>query len=228
MPVPENVRMREKDGMKLRRNSMATAKVDIGGWLGEAWEAYKANFGLLLVSTLVAGLLGALTCGVLFGPMVAGLTLVVLRLLRRQEPAPQVGDVFKGFDFFLQSLLLAVVVGVALGLASLVPVAGQFAGLLLSPLVMFAMALVVDRKMEFWPAIQASYEKAKTDYVSLLVVTLLGGLISGAGALLCGVGVILTAPFGAVLTGVAYCHFFDEPVAQDAPPVIEATIEDAP
>jgi len=179
---------------------MADGKVDIGGWLTETWELYKANFGLMLVATLVAALLGGLTCGVLAGPMFAGLTLVILRVSRRSEPAPQIGDVFKGFDFFLQSLLLVVVLAVVYMALSFIPVIGGLAGLLISPLVMFAMPLVVS---------------------------LLGSVISSLGALLCGIGVILTAPFGAILTVVAYRHMF-EGVTAEPVPVADAASMDAP
>ena len=202
------------------RYLLTGSKVDIGGWISEAFEVYKANFALLCVSTLVAALLGSFTCGVLAGPLWAGLTLILLRVLRKDLPAPQIGDVFKGFDFFLQALLLVVVIGVALMVASFVPFVGQMAALLLFPLVMFAMCLVVDKKMEFWPAIMASFEKAKGEYLSLLVLWLLASLISSAGAILCGVGVILTAPFSSIVCVVAYRHLFEEaaatPVLEDA------------
>ena len=200
---------------------MANGKVDIGGWISEAFELYKANFALLCVSTLAAALLGGFTCGVLAGPLWAGLTLILLRVLRKSEPVPQLGDVFKGFEFFLQALLLVVVLGVALMVASFVPFVGQVAGLLLFPLVMFAMCLVVDRKMEFWPAIMASVEKAKGEYLSLLVLWLLSSLISSAGTILCGVGVILTAPFSSIVCVVAYRHLFED-AAAEAVPVLEA------
>ncbi len=189
---------------------MGNGKVDIGGWLSEAWALYKANFGVLFVATLVAGLLGVFTCGVLAGPLWAGLTLVILRLLRQEQPAPQIGDVFKGFDFFLQALFLAIVIGVAFAIAGWLPLVGIVAPTLLSPLVMFAMCLLADRKLDFWPAIQASCEKAKGDYISLLVLCLVAGLISAVGAILCGIGVFLTAPFGAITTVVAYRHMFGE------------------
>jgi uncharacterized membrane protein len=160
---------------------MASGKVDIGGWVSEAFELYKANFGLLCVATLVAALLGVFSCGVLMGPLWAGLALIILRVARKAEPVPQIGDVFKGFDFFLQALLLFLVVGIAYALVGSVPMVGPIAGILLTPLVMFSMCLLVDRKMEFWPAIQASYEKAKEEYLSLLVLCLLASLISAAG-----------------------------------------------
>ena len=200
---------------------MANGKVDIGGWISEAFELYKANFALICVSTLVAVLLSVFTCGVLAGPMWAGLTLIVLRVSRKQEPAPQIGDLFKGFDFFLQSLLYVVVVFAASFVLGFIPMLGQVAPMLLMPLVMFSVCLIVDKKLEFWPAIQTSFEKAKGEYVSLLVLWLVASLISAAGGLLCGVGAILTAPFAPIVTVVAYRHLFEGAEAE-AIPVVEA------
>ena len=200
---------------------MASGKVDVGGWIAEAWELYKANFALLCVATLVAMLLSVFTCGVLAGPLWAGLTLIILRVSRKEAPEPQIGDVFKGFDYFLPALLYVVVLFAASFVLGFIPMIGQVAPLLLLPLVMFSMSLIVDKKMEFWPAIQTSFEKAKADYVSLLVLWLVASLISAAGALLCGVGAILTAPFSAIVGVVAYRHLFEE-AAAEAAPVAEA------
>ena len=188
---------------------MANGKVDIGGWISEAFELYKANFALLCVATLLALLLSVFTCGVLAGPMWAGLTLILLRVSRNEQPAPQIGDLFKGFEFFLQSLLYVVVIFAASFILGFIPMLGQVAPMLLMPRVMFSVCLIVDRKLEFWPAIVTSFEKAKTEYVSLLVLWLVASLISAAGAILCGVGAILTAPFSAIVAVVAYRHLFE-------------------
>ena len=207
---------------------MAEGKVDVGAWISEAIDLYKANFGLICIAGLVAMLLAVLTCGILGGPMMAGLTLIILRAARKEDPAPEIGDVFKGFDMFLQAFLLALVIGVVYFLAGSVAIVGPIAGILVAPLVVFSMCLLVDRNLEFWPAIMASYEKAKTEYLSLLVLCLLASLMSGLGAILCGVGVILTAPFSAVVSVVAYRHLFEDEAVETAPaaeaaPVIEET-----
>lgn len=201
---------------------MANDKVDIGGWISEAFELYKANFGLLCVATLIAMLLGVFTCGILMGPLMAGLTLIILRVARKEEPVPQIGDVFKGFDFFLQALILMLVIGAAYFVGGSLPIVGYVANILIQPLVMFAFCLLVDRKLEFWPALQGSFEKAKEDYVSLLVLCLVGTLISVAGAILCGVGVILTAPFSVIVSVIAYRHMFEEGETAEAAPAAEA------
>jgi uncharacterized membrane protein len=159
-------------------------------------------------------LLSVFTCGVLAGPLWAGLTLIILRVSRKETPEPQIGDVFKGFDYFLPALLYVVVLFAASFVLGFIPMIGQVAPLLLLPLVMFSMSLIVDKKMEFWPAIQTSFEKAKADYVSLLVLWLVASLISAAGALLCGVGAILTAPFSAIVSVVAYRHLFEDAAAE--------------
>ena len=198
---------------------MADGKVDIGGWISEAFEVYKANFALLCVATLLALLLSVFTCGVLAGPMWAGLTMILLRVSRQEQPAPQIGDLFKGFEFFLQSLLYVVVIFAASFILGFIPMLGQVAPMLLMPLVMFSVCLIVDQKLEFWPAITASFEKAKTEYVPLLVLWLVASLISAAGAILCGIGAILTAPFSAIVTVVAYRHLFE---GADAAPVAAA------
>ena len=188
---------------------MANSKVDVGGWISEAFELYKANFALVCVTTLLAMLLSVFTCGVLAGPMWAGLTMVLLRVSRQEQPVPQIGDLFRGFDFFLQALILSVILALAYTAGSTLPLVGYVTNILIQPLVMFAFCLLVDKKLEFWPALQGSCEKAKTDYVSLLVLCLVGTLISMAGAILCGIGVILTAPFSSLLSVVAYRHLFE-------------------
>lgn len=198
---------------------MADGKVDIGGWISEAFELYKANFAMLCVVTLLAMLLSFFTCGVLAGPMWAGLTMIILRVSRQEQSVPQIGDLFKGFEYFLQSLLYVVVLFAAVFVLGLVPFIGRVAPMLLMPLVMFVVCLIVDRKLEFWPAIMTSFEKAKTEYVSLLVLWLVASLISAAGGLLCGLGAILTAPFCAIVTVVAYRHLFE---GAETTPVVEA------
>ncbi len=204
---------------------MENKKIDIGATISEAIDLYKTNFGLIFVAMLLAIVLSGFTCGILAGPMMAGLTMIILRVARKEDPKPEIGDVFKGFDFFLQAFLMVIVIGAAFAVASMVPFIGAVASILLSPLVLFAMCVLVDKKLEFWPAIQASYEKAKEDYVSLLVLCLLASLMSAVGAILCGIGVILTMPFSVVVSVVAYRRLFED-VEAEAAPAVEGT--DAP
>ncbi|MDD3545624.1 MAG: hypothetical protein PHG96_09750 [Kiritimatiellae bacterium] len=126
---------------------MALAKVDIGSEFSRGWKLFKENMGLLVVAGLLAGLLTIVTCGLLSGPMTVGFFLVIQRLIKNDPVKPQAGDIFKGFDFFVQSLLLFIIL-LALGfLLGIIPVVGQIVGFLLGSLMMWGMMFVAYEKL---------------------------------------------------------------------------------
>jgi uncharacterized membrane protein len=181
--------------------------MDFGGWIKEAFQLYKENFVLLFVASLLALLLGVFTCGILYGPMLAGVTLILLRLLRNAPQKPNVGDVFIGFEYFLPAFLFCLVWGVVSSLLSyLAPGIGAVAAWCVSPLVMFTISLIVDRKMDFGPAMVQSYNMAKTQYGPLLLLCLVSISLFVVGALVCGIGVFFTAPLMLAIPVVAYHH----------------------
>ncbi|MEW5724027.1 MAG: hypothetical protein AB1896_13035, partial [Thermodesulfobacteriota bacterium] len=106
-------------------------EVKINEWLSEGFTLYKNNFGVLVVASILTVVLSGLTLGVLAGPLAAGLTLMCLRLYDKSGGPVQPGDVFKGFQFFLNAFLFMLVwflglliVGVIL---SLIPLLGTLA-----------------------------------------------------------------------------------------------------
>lgn len=56
-------------------------------------------------------------------------------------------------------------------------------------------------------ALGKSFNVAKENYGTFLGVTLLGFIISVAGVILCGIGIILTAPFIMIVMYSLYCAF---------------------
>ena len=109
---------------------MAALKLDMGAEMGRGWRLFRANMGMLVLAGLICTVVGALTCGILAGPLFAGLLLVLDRLIREDPVRPQAGDVFKGLDFFMQALVLSLICFVISFVLSLVPVLGHLAGLL--------------------------------------------------------------------------------------------------
>jgi uncharacterized membrane protein len=148
--------------------------------------------------------------------MYAGVVLVTLGLLDKKEPKPEVGDLFKGFTFFLQSFLFVLVASVILVvliiILGLIPCIGQVLALCVcfaaSALLMFVMFLIVDRKMEFWPAIMESYNKVRANFWPFLGLAVVAQLIGGIGAVACGIGVIVTIPITTCILAVAYREVF--------------------
>ena len=194
-------------------------KVDVkfGEWIEKGFNLYKENFGILVLVSLIAVVVSAITVGVLAGPMAAGVLLVVFQLHDRKEPKPEVGTLLKGFDFFLNSFLFFIVWGVAIFVVSLilglVPCIGQVASLFVvfvaHALLMFGMFLIVDRNMEFWPASVESFNMVKRNFWPFLGFSIVSNLIGSIGAVACGIGVVFTLPIQICILMVAYREIFD-------------------
>ena len=196
---------------------MAEGKVDVkfGEWIQQGWELYKANIGVWIVASLLAIVISVATLGILSGPMMAGLVWMALVLVDRKEPKPQMGDVFKGFDYFLQSFLFCLVWGIimmAISVISLIPCIGALVvivvSLALHTALMFGMFLIVDKKMEFWPASMLSLNVVKPNFFPFLGLLVVAMLIGHVGVIACGIGVIVTMPITVCILAVAYRNVF--------------------
>jgi len=198
------------------RCSMENVEVKFGEWIEKGFKLYKENFAILVLASLIAVVLSAVTVGVLAGPMSAGVLLIILRLMDKKEPKPEVGTLFRGFDYFLNSFLFVIVWGVALFVVSLivgmVPCIGQLASLFVvfvaHALLMFGMFLIVDRRLEFWPASLESFNKVKPNFWPFLGFAVVSNLIGSIGAIACGIGVVFTLPIQACILTVAYRDVF--------------------
>ena len=196
---------------------MTEGKVEVkfGEWIQQGWELYKANIGVWIVASLLAVVISVATLGILSGPMMAGLAWMALVLVDRKEPKPQMGDVFKGFDCFLQSFLFFLVWGVimlAISVVSLIPCIGTLVviavSIVLHTALMFGLFLIVDKKMEFWPASMLSLNVVKPNFFPFLGLLVVAMLIGHVGAIACGIGVIVTMPIAVCILAVAYRNVF--------------------
>lgn len=186
--------------------------IDIGSVLNRAFEFYKQNISTLLITCLLGGIISSISGGILAGPMCAGIFLVTLGLLDKKTPAPVIGDLFKGFNYFIPTLVLFVLFSVVMLVSFLLfffcPLIGFPLGLALGigapAVVMFAPLLIVDRNMEVIPAIQASIELVKTNFWVFLGLFIVALVISSLGGIVCFLGSVLTAPMMSCMLAVAY------------------------
>lgn len=206
---------------------MDKVQVKFGEWFEKGFDLYKSNLSILIVASLIVVILSGVTFGILAGPMLAGLLLITLGLFDKKEPKPEVGSLFKGFDYFLNSFLFVVVWGVALFVASiilsLVPCIGQLASLFAifaaQALLMFGLFLIVDKQMAFWPATVESVNKVKSNFWPFLGFSVVAGIIGSIGAIACGIGIALTLPIQACILTTAYREVFG---ATERPADVEA------
>ncbi|HYZ86751.1 MAG TPA: hypothetical protein VE621_20215 [Bryobacteraceae bacterium] len=112
------------------------------------------------------------------------------------------GDLFRGFNYFVPTLVASIVITVLVSLGFLVCI---IPGLVLAAMYMFTYLFIVDKRMDFWPAMQASAAVVKQDYLGFTLFLFLLALLQFVGVLACLVGVLVTLPimYGAITVAYA-------------------------
>jgi uncharacterized membrane protein len=174
---------------------------------------------------------------VCFPALHAGLYVLALKRFRGEKL--ESGDFIRGFQFFGRALglyLVLFLIGLPFGLLAILGVAlgivavggepgaqtvlGMFTTLLWLAVGLsmafpgaagfFAMPLMLDRDTGAMEALAASWAVTKGNYLSYLGMTIVLMLLSGAGALLCWVGVVLTLPLLPAAQVCVYGYHFRE------------------
>ncbi len=176
-------------------------ELQIGEYLRTGWRAFcQYPQGYVLFTLLYLAIIfvisrpwgiGWLAAAVIHEPLIAGFIIVTVKLL--QEKGPTFGDFFGGFRFghFLPLVLLGLVsrVLITLGLILLV-----IPGLYLAVSYIFATLMVVDRHLDFWPAMETSRRTITPRWFSFFAPLLLLVLLNLAGLLALGVGLLVSIP----------------------------------
>ena len=167
-----------------------------GAWVGAGWNLVKADMGNYVVLALVFVALNAMVPMILQGPLLAGFHLFIIkRLLGRQT---DFGDIFKGFNFFVPALVASLVIMLFTGAASLLCL---IPGLVVAAMYKFTYLFIVDKRMDFWPAMQAV---VRSDYFGFTMFLLLMALVNILGAICCIVGLLVSIPTCMAAITVAY------------------------
>jgi hypothetical protein len=210
--------------------------------LSGGWELVRDQYWLFVAMTLVGFMIGsAVPLGILMGPMMCGLYLAFFKR-RRGEPI-EFGTLFKGFDYFGNSVVAAILhtlpiivivvpayfvfyLGMVVSMVAMgdEPNAAGPIGMMLSFMLFiviiftviivvtlgftFAYPLIVDRKLQGFDAVKLSFKAAMGNFVRLLGLVILCGLVNAVGVLVCYVGVFLTFPITYAAVAVAYEQVF--------------------
>jgi uncharacterized membrane protein len=129
--------------------------------------------------------------GVLLGSILhAGVLYMFVRRIRGEDV--QLGDMFAGFNIapvplLLGGLLVAVLTGIGLILC-IAP------GVYLAVGYLFVLPLIIDKKLDFWPAMEVSRQVVHRHWWSMFLFAIVLVLIICLGALACGLGLIIAVP----------------------------------
>lgn len=167
-------------------------QVQVGDCLSRSWQLLTKNFGLLFGSCLVVWLIGfcqlipfvRLVYQIMAGVFYGGLYLIFLKRIRGQPAA--VGDVFAGFNLAFGQLVLA-------GFLSYLLAWIGFCCCLLLPGIylfvawVFSVPLVIDKRLEFWSAMELSRKMVTKVWFEIFALILVSFLPVIAAGLFAGV-----------------------------------------
>ncbi len=177
----------------------ATASVETGKWIGEAWALVQTDIVMFAVAALLVMVVGGAVPVVLQGAMAIGFNILIIKKLAYGKL--DVGDLFKGFNFFVPSLVAHILISIFTAIGTLLCI---IPGLVIAAMYMFTMLFILDKKLEFWPAMQASAELVKKDYMGFTLFFLALVLLQILGVLACIVGLLVTIPIMYVAIVIAY------------------------
>ena len=185
----------------------------LGNYFKTGWglfRQYPTGFiGFCLLNLLLQALLnslsyvGAVASIAVTSPLFMGNFIVSAKLLQGQTP--EFRDFFAGFNYFLPLLLLSLVAGLFIGIGTLLLI---IPGIYLAVAYLFASYLVVDRGMDFWPAMELSRHTVNPRWFGFFAFMILLLLLNLAGALALGVGLLVSIPLSFCATSAAYAEIF--------------------
>jgi hypothetical protein len=222
-PPPPRVAAAEADALAVQILAR-DYQVKIGRCISRGWQLVQDHFWPAVgASALVTLVQVALGCVPILGPvaylllggvLIGGLYYFFLKLARRR-PA-EIGDAFAGFRIAFVPLMLAGLVSHLLTAVGLVLCI--LPGIYLGVAWAFTLLLVVDKGLEFWPAMELSRKVVTKHWWTVFGLLLVNFLILLAGVLACGVGVFVAVPVMCGSLVHAYEEIFAAPAAQPGGP----------
>lgn len=169
------------------------AAPDIGACVSAGINGLKKDPFTHIVTSLLIGIVGGASAGLLTGPMMVG----YMRMIEREDGGAKVeiAEVFKGFDDFVPALLAVLLSSIIVGIGFMFCV---LPGLLIMALVPTAAYLVAAGEKDGVNAVKRAFEALKANFVGAFFCALVLGIVGSIGGLLCGVGMILTLPIGII------------------------------
>jgi len=193
--------------------------LDIGACVQRSWELFQKNAWIVAAAWAVAFFVacgvaiipyvGPAACLVLGGVLLAGTHNFFLRLSRGESAS--IADVFSGFGPAIAPLILCgVVSGLLISFGYFLCIVP---GIYLSICWHLAPLLVLDKHLEFWPAMELARKVVTRHFWPMLGLAIVAFLLLLAGTLCCGIVVFVTGPIATGAAVEAYRKLFETPPA---------------
>ena len=184
---------------------MEAKKLDIGKCFTDAWEVYKVNILILILSALIFQVISLFTLLILSGPLFGGYCFMTMNAMRKADKKVELNDMFKMLGKFWPLLGLFFLQGVAIfaGLLLLI-----VPGILLMALWLYTYFIMVDKNKGVMDSLKASWNLVKCKGLRInLALAIIYLVLSGVSGQIPVVGWlinIILVPFGILLITSAY------------------------
>ncbi|MBE9136372.1 hypothetical protein IQ254_04005 [Nodosilinea sp. LEGE 07088] len=198
-------------------------EVKIGDYFSRGWEIFKAKAPLFILFTLLLVLIQVviavlpfpigsgggedspgggilnLAFNIISPVLTAGYYFVAFQIARGRDT--DFNNFFQGFSKFLPIFLTALVSSILtiIGFALLI-----LPGIYLAVAYLFAQPLVIDKSADFWQAMETSRKLITKKWFSFFGLLLLLFLLNVVGAILLGIGLLVTIPLSMCIITAAY------------------------
>jgi uncharacterized membrane protein len=187
-----------------------------GVWT-RSWQLFQANAITFILASLLVTVLCVVSLGILIGPLSIGY-IELVRKAGRGEPIA-VGDVFRGFDFFLPGVLATLLIGLAFLVGCLLLVLPGIAVAFLSAFTLHAIAF---ENLGVIAAITRSVKLVMDNLVNVLILMFAAAVVHAIGGSVL-LGMLITSPFVMIAFTAAYERLTSPP----APPAVITTTGEA-
>jgi uncharacterized membrane protein len=181
------------------------AQVNMGNWISRAWDVLFSDIGyfilIALIYILVISVASATIVGefIVMGPLAVGFYYIAFKKL--QGKGFEIGDISKGFNFFTAAVISSILISVFMAIGFTLCI---IPGIIICALYTFTPVFILDKKLDFWNAMEASRKVAQKHIFELSIFVIILGLINLLGVILCLVGIFVTIPLTILATAIAY------------------------
>ena len=166
--------------------------------IGDIFAGFRRAFGQLFLGTLLQGLLvGACLIPFLVVFLIKFMPLIshLQGLQHGTPPDAETLNALKSILFTTLPVLLVCAIPATY----------------LSVCWKFTLPLIIDRQLEFWPAMKTSFKQVNRHWWQVFGLVIVIGLVNLSGALACCVGLLFTIPIGFAALMYAYETLFSGP-----------------